>query len=206
MKYDGPLDIVNFLDEKNIVGYCNFLSKRLYEVDKKFQNDGLTVIHKNEDYGFLISALIGYASGLLAATGKRELGVEIASKIERDFLYDDDKDLAKKGRFFVDILKYYGLSFINKSNKSFYTRVLLKDKKSGVLTLINSVSINSSALENIIGKRVYQDRISSIIEDKDIKVIGYDRQIKTALNLMDDEVKIHRFWSREDGLTEAIFS
>ena len=213
MKYDGPLDIVNFLDEKNIVGYCNYLTKQMLEINRKFENDGLTVLHKNEDYGFLlvdygflISSLMGYAEGLLKATGKKELGVEIASKIERDFLYDEDKKLARNGRFFVDILMYYGLSFINKNNKSFYSRMLLKDKKSGVSTLLNSISINSKALENIIGKNYYDNRISSILETKDVELIAYDRQIKTAIKAIGNDVKVHNYWSRDNGLNKSILS
>ncbi|WP_152184686.1 hypothetical protein [Sulfurimonas indica] len=213
MNYKEPMDICDVLNEKYIAGYCNMLTKKAIDIQKKHGPNGPIIFHKNQDYGFLmfdygflIYSLIEYVKGIKKASMKIEEGEDIAKLIERDFLRNDDEKLARNGKFFVNILSYHGLSFLSKSNKNFYNRILLKDKKSNKITLLNSVSINSEPLEKIIGKKAYEERISLILNSSDIEVIGYDRQVTSTLKAIEGTVEIHQFWSKSDGLNEGIFN
>jgi len=209
--YSEPVHIANFMDKKMIVNYLKTTANMIEKVSRTHSEFGVITVTKNEDYGFLmvdyglmIRAFQDYVKMACKTFGNPD-GEKYAKMIGVDFLTNKDENLAKNGRLFVNLLSYYGVSFMRKNAKSFYSRTLIKNTKTGSFTLVNSIGINLKEFKQMLGTAIYERQIDNVLLESEAKVVATDARINNVLIALEGTAEVAHFWSRDDGLNHKIF-
>ena len=209
--YEFPVHITNFINDDYIDNFAKMVATTIEKVAKNHSDFGVVTVAKNEDYGFLmvdyglvIFSLMEHVKRVCRVEGDPD-GEKYAEMIGEDFLTNKDEKLAKNGKFLVELLSYFGISFLRKNSKGFYSRTLIKNLETGNFTLMNSVGFNAKEMMSLIGKSLYERHIQESLDRNNVEVFALYSKINTLLNALEGTVEIAQFWSREDGLNSDIF-
>ena len=211
--YEEPLDVVNFLRDGEVEGYCNTLAELIIQFDKKNEDLGISPVVQNEkygylmlDYGFAIWALTKFIHNVATNTVYEGNWKEVIQKVKDDFLKDDGSKLTQNGKLFVSMLSYFKLSFPNKDN-SFYSKVLLESKKSGEWLLLSAIGVNTEPFKELIGDNTFK-KIMQIADARKYKMLAFKRAVGNFIadEFQDkgDALKMYSFWTRNTGLTKLL--
>ncbi len=212
-EYHEPLNVANFFCEGNIEVYCNTLAELIIQFDKKYKDLGISPIVQNEkygylmlDYGFAIWALTKFINNTALSAVYNGDVKKIIQKVENDFLKDNSSKLTQNGKLFVYLLSYFKLSFPLKDN-SFYSKVLLENKKTNKWLLLSGIGINIEPLQKLIGDNSFK-RIMQIADSQKYKMLAFKRAVGNyiAEEFQDkgDTLSMYSFWTRNTGLTTLL--
>lgn len=214
MKYEEPLNIVNFLNKEMIVGYCNQIVMQYQNICDKNRQLNLSPVYKNKeynfyniDYGFLIYVLEEYAKSYFTELeDNREKGLDIARKIHADFAIDNDKKLPTNGALFFSILEYHKLAFKSKHSKGIYTKHLFLNPNNQNYFALNSISFSAGSINEITQNKSLEDIFKTGNPTDNFMWIGFGKNANTAIKKAPKTTKIFQFWDRENGFTELLSS
>jgi len=203
--YENPVDIATVLVE-NVREYMGAAIMLFDENIESFEKLGIAPIIKVPkynfyavDYGYLVYALIVLCKENRVDENKIRL-------LEEQFVKQSD-DYARNGEFFVDILKYLGITFRQKKSNFFYTRTLYYNTEKGVYFVHNSVAMRQEAIEEFLGNSIAEslyDNSQRFLFEK----IGFGKNIEAQLKLlknMNKEVVKVVHLSDTNGLNKKIF-
>ena len=211
--YEEPLDVVNFLRDGEIEGYCNTLAELIVQFDKKNEDLGITPIVQNEkygylmlDYGFAIWALTKFIHNVATNTVYEGNWKEVIQKVKDDFLKDDGSKLTRNGKLFVSLLSYFKLSFPPKGN-TFYNKLLCENKTTKQYFLLNTIAINAEPFKKQVGENTFK-RIEEIAGKKEVELVAFRAGVNTYITELsernEETIKLYSFWTQKSGLTRLL--
>lgn len=205
--YDNPLQL-GFIFENMINDYVKGLVVFYSDNIKMFRDINATPIVKNPNYPFYVfdyGYMIWTFLKILKIYGVNENKLTL---IERQFAAKN-KDFVRNGRLFISFLEYYDITFRQKAAGSFfYVRNLYLEEDSNTLFLLNSIAVNSSALDSFLNLGY----VSKLIEDlsffkPQIKAYGQnvEVQLKMLRSRQNETIKVVSF-SSGSGINRAILN